>query len=50
MTKRQWEHIEDQLISAMDDIVYAIKKRSATPEEVAALPEIALALEKIGTS
>lgn len=46
MTDRQMDHIEDQLISAIDIIVYAIKKRNATPEEVAALPEIAIALYK----
>lgn len=44
MTEQQMDHTEDQLISAIDTIVYAIKKRNATPEEVAALPEIALAL------
>lgn len=46
MTERQMDHVEEKLISAIDDIVYAIKKRNATPEEVAALPEIAIALYK----
>ena len=47
MTSQQLDHVEEQLISAMDTIVYAIKKRNATPAEIAALPEIALALDKI---
>lgn len=46
MTNQQMDHVEEQLIGAIDAIVYAIKKRNATPEEVAALPEIAIALYK----
>lgn len=44
MTEQQMDHTVEQLISAIDVIAYAIKKRNATPEEIAAFPEIALAL------
>lgn len=47
MNQRQRSHMQEQLIVAIDEIAYAIKKRNATPEEVTALPEIARVLNEI---
>lgn len=47
MTQRQFDHVEEALIDAMDVIIYAMKKGKATPEEVAALPEIATSLSEL---
>lgn len=45
MTTKQIEHVEQQLISFIDAVME--KRKRATPAEIAALPEIALALTKL---
>lgn len=45
MTTKQIEHVEQQLISFIDAVME--KGERATPEEVAALPEIAFSLAKL---
>lgn len=47
MTNQQMEHVEKQLITAMDVMVDDIKNRKPTPEEITTLPEVALALDKL---
>lgn len=47
MTSQEIKHLKDRLFIAVDTIVSAIKQRSATPAEIAALPEIARALATI---
>lgn len=45
MTGAQIKHVEEQLIQFIDNVLE--KGKRATPAEIAALPEVALALAKI---